>query len=163
MTPTKPLIGQVLTVFAIVVGVLWGATQWTAEQFGYQRRLGPSWFELGGMPVYLPWRLFEWWYAYEPYAPEVFNRGGMMAAAGRILGVVVAVIGSLWRAGQDRAVTTYGSVRWTAKREIASAGQAAHSPLLVTAVVAHKRAAMALDGEAAWRVTRPGFPGDSLV
>ena len=122
MAPTKLLIGQVLTVFAIVIGALWSATQWTAAQFAYQPRLGLSWFELGGMPVYLPWRLFEWWYAYEPYAPEVFNRGGMIAAAGGILGVVVAVIGSLWRARQDRAVTTYGSARWAAKREIASAG-----------------------------------------
>ena len=52
------------------------------------------------MPAYVPWRLFEWWYAHQPYAPEVFNRGGMIAAAAGILGVVVAVIGSLWRARQ---------------------------------------------------------------
>ena len=122
MTPTKLLVGQVLVVFAIVIGALWSATQWTAAQFAYQPRLGPSWFELAGMPVYLPWRLFEWWYAYQPYAPEVFNRGGMIAASGGILGVVVAVIGSLWRARQGRAVTTYGSARWAAGREIARAG-----------------------------------------
>ena len=40
----------------------------------------------------------------------------------RILGVAVAVIGSLWRARQGRAVTTYGSARWAAGREIGRAG-----------------------------------------
>ena len=82
MTPTKLLLGQILVVFAIVIGALWSATQWTAARLAHQPRLGPSWFELAGTPVYPPWRLFEWWYAFEPYAPEVFNRGGMIAAAG---------------------------------------------------------------------------------
>ena len=122
MTPTKLLIGQASVVFGIVIGALWGATQWTAARFAYQPRLGPSWFELAGVPVYPPWRLFEWWYAYEAYAPEVFNRGGMIAAGGGVLGVAAAVIGSLWRARQGRAVTTYGSARWAAPREIARAG-----------------------------------------
>ena len=40
----------------------------------------------------------------------------------RILGVAVAVIGSLWRARQGRAVTTYGWARWAAGREIGRAG-----------------------------------------
>ena len=87
MTPTKLLIGQILVVFAIVTGALWSATQWTAARLAWQPRLGPSWFELAGTPVYPPWRLFEWWYAFEPYAPEVFNRGGTIAAAG---GTVIA-------------------------------------------------------------------------
>ena len=56
MTPTKLLVGQAFCVLAIVIGALWGATQWTAAQFAYQLRLGPSWFELGGVPVYFPWR-----------------------------------------------------------------------------------------------------------
>ena len=32
---------------------------------------------LSGTPVYQPWKLFEWWYAYEAYAPQIFNRAGM--------------------------------------------------------------------------------------
>ena len=121
MTPTRLLIGQILLVFGIVIGAVWFATQWVAGQLGHQSRLGPSWFEAGSYPVYLPWRLFEWWYAFEPYAPGLFNRAGTMAAAGGILGVVVAVAGSLWRARQSRFVTTYGSSRWATRREVGKA------------------------------------------
>ena len=102
MTPTKLLIGQILIVFAIVIGAAWIATQWTAGQLNHQPRLGPAWFEVAGYPFYLPWRLFEWWYAFEPYAPSTFNRAGAMAAAGGVLGVIVAIAGSLWRARQNR-------------------------------------------------------------
>ena len=122
MTPTKLLIGQILLVFGIVIGAVWFATQWVAGQLGHQPRLGPAWFELGSYPVYLPWRLFEWWYAFEPYAPGLFNRAGVMAAAGGILGVIVAIAGSLWRARQNRFVTTYGSSRWATRREVEKAG-----------------------------------------
>ncbi len=122
MTPTKLLIGQILIVFAIVIGALWFATQWTAAELGHQPRLGPAWFSLAGTPYYLPWRLFEWWYAYEAYAPAVFDRAGAMAAGGGLLGLIVAIIGSLWRARQSRLVTTYGSSRWATSREIARAG-----------------------------------------
>jgi type IV secretion system protein VirD4 len=122
MTPTKLLFGQILIVFAIVIGAVWGATQWAAVMLQFQPRLGPSWFELGPYPVYLPWRLFEWWYAYGAYAPTVFNRAGAMAASGGVLGVIVAVTGSLWRARQSRMVTTYGSSRWASKAEIVQSG-----------------------------------------
>jgi type IV secretion system protein VirD4 len=100
---------------------LWGATQWCASQLGYQARLGDEWFLLAGTPVYYPWRLFQWWYAYEPYASDTFNRAGAIAASGGILGTVTAIIGSLWRARQTRQVTTYGSARWASKRQIRKA------------------------------------------
>ncbi|WP_299410365.1 conjugal transfer protein TraG [uncultured Roseobacter sp.] len=122
MTPTKLLVGQIFSVFAIVIGALWFATQWAAGQLGHQPRLGEAWTSVGDYPVYYPWRLFEWWYAYEAYAPSVFNQAGAIAASGGILGVVVAVAGSLWRARQTRLVTTYGSSRWASTREIAKAG-----------------------------------------
>jgi len=122
MTPTRLLIGQIFLVFAIVISAVWFATQWTAAELGYQARLGPAWFEFGGYPVYVPWRLFEWWYAYEAYAPGVFNRAGAMAAGGGMLGVVVAIAGSLWRARQGRLVTTYGSSRWATKDEVCKSG-----------------------------------------
>jgi type IV secretion system protein VirD4 len=122
MTPTKFLIGQILIVFAIVTGAVWGATQWAAAALQFQPRLGPAWFAIAGYPVYLPWRLFEWWYAYEAYAPAVFNRAGVIAASGGLVGVVVAIAGSLWRARQNQLVTTYGSSRWATKPEIARSG-----------------------------------------
>jgi len=122
MTPTKLLIGQIVIVFAIVIGAVWGATQWAASALHFQLRLGPAWFDVLGYPVYLPWRLFEWWYAYEAYAPEVFNRAGIIAASGGVVGVAVAIAGSLWRARQNQLVTTYGSSRWASKSEIAKSG-----------------------------------------
>jgi type IV secretion system protein VirD4 len=118
MTPTKLLIGQILIVFGIVIAGTWFATQWTAAELGYQLRLGAPWFDLNGLPIYYPWRLLEWWYVYEAYAPEIFNRAGLIAASSGLLGAVSAICGSLWRARQSKLVTTYGSARWATKREI---------------------------------------------
>ena len=106
MTPTKLLIGQILIAFAIVIAGVWFATQWCAAELGFQARLGAPWFELLGIPVYYPWRLFEWWYAYDAYAPELFNRAGAVAASSGFMGCAVAIVGSLWRARQSRMVTT---------------------------------------------------------
>ena len=122
MTPTKLLIGQILIVFAIVIAGVWFATEWCAAQLGFQARLGAPWFVLFGLPVYYPWRLFEWWYAYDAYAPVLFNRAGAIAASSGLLGCAVAIIGSLWRARQSHLVTTYGSSRWATKAEIETAG-----------------------------------------
>jgi len=122
MTPTKLLIGQIAVIFAIVILGVWAATQWAAGMLDYQARLGGSWFELFGWPVYQPWRLFDWWYHYEAYAPEVFDKAGMLAAASGFMGCASAIVGSLWRARQSRHVTTYGSSRWASKREIERAG-----------------------------------------
>jgi type IV secretion system protein VirD4 len=122
MTPTKLLIGQIFVVFAIVIAGVWSATQWAAFQLGYQAQLGEPLAVLFGSPVYRPWKLFEWWYYYEAYASDVFNRAGILAGASGFLGCAAAVVGSLWRARQNRLVTTYGSSRWANKREIEGAG-----------------------------------------
>lgn len=122
MTPTKLLIGQIALVFAIVVLGVWVATQWAAVMLGYQTQLGAPWFVLFGWPVYEPWKLFVWWYHYEAYAPEIFDRAGTLAGASGFLGCAAAVIGSLWRARQSRLVTTYGSSRWATKHEVEDAG-----------------------------------------
>ncbi len=127
MTPNKVLVGQVVMVFAIVIGGTWIATQWTASQLGYQQRLGPPWFvvhavpSVGDVPVYYPWRLFQWWYVYEAYAPRIFVQGGTIAAASGVLGAVAAIVGSVWRGRQSKLVTTYGSARWASRFEIAGA------------------------------------------
>ena len=118
MTPTKVLIGQILIVFGIVLAGIWCATEWTAAALGYQMRLGAPWFLLRGVPVYDPWRLFEWWYAYEPYAPRIFTTGGTIAAGSGILAAAAAIVGSVWRARQSKLVTTYGSARWATDRDL---------------------------------------------
>jgi type IV secretion system protein VirD4 len=122
MTPTKFLVGQIAIVFAVVIFGVWFATEWCAWHLGFQPRLGLPWFTLLGWPIYLPWRLFEWWYAYEAYAPSLFNHAGTIAAGSGFAGIGVAVIGSLYRARQNKLVTTYGSSRWAPEGEIARAG-----------------------------------------
>jgi type IV secretion system protein VirD4 len=122
MTPTRVLIGQIVIVLAIVVAASWIATEWAAWHLAFQWRLGLPWFRIRHFPVYYPWRVFEWWYAYEAYAPNVFNTAGIIAASGGLLGAASAVIGSVWRARQSRVVTTYGSARWASLREVTGAG-----------------------------------------
>jgi type IV secretion system protein VirD4 len=122
MTPTKLLVGQIVIVFAIVIAGVWFATEWCAAQLGFQQGLGSPWFVLLSLPIYLPWRLFEWWYAYDAYAPAIFDRAGALAAVSGLLGCATAVVGSLWRARQNQLVTTYGSSRWASLQEIEAAG-----------------------------------------
>ncbi|MFI8737146.1 conjugal transfer protein TraG [Ectopseudomonas toyotomiensis] len=122
MHATTVLYGQVLVVLAITLSGVWSATQWTASALGYQARLGTPWFELLGTPVYHPWRLFEWWFVFDAYAPDVFNVGGSIAACSSLLALVVAIGMAIWRARQARQVTTYGSARWADADEVRKAG-----------------------------------------
>lgn len=122
MHATTVLYGQVLVVSAITLSGVWGATQWTAAALGHQSRLGAPWFELLGTPVYHPWRLFEWWFVFDAYAPDVFNVGGSIAACSSLLALVVAIGMAIWRARQARRVTTYGSARWADADEVRKAG-----------------------------------------
>jgi type IV secretion system protein VirD4 len=102
MTPTKLLVGQILIVFGIVILGVWASTQWAAAMLGYQAQLGQPWAMAVGYPVYRPWQIFAWWYHYEAYAPEVFDKAGMLAGASGFLGCASAIAGSLWRARQNR-------------------------------------------------------------
>lgn len=122
MSPTKLLVGQIVAVFAIMILGVWAATQWAADQLGYQDALGAPAGVILGRPVYQPWRLFDWWFHYEAYAPGVFDRAGLLAGASGFLGCAAAIAGSLWRARQNGRVTTFGSSRWASRREAAKAG-----------------------------------------
>ena len=121
MTPTKLLIGQIIIVLVIILAGIWSATQWAAAMLGYQSELGAPWFILLTLPVYHPWRLFDWWYHFDAYAPHVFNKAGLLAASSGFLGCGAAIAGSLWRARQGAALTTYGSARWASASEIKKA------------------------------------------
>jgi type IV secretion system protein VirD4 len=122
MTPTKVLLGQMLVVFGIALAGTWAATQWVAFELGYQQRLGEPWFLIDRLPVYYPWRLFEWWYVYEAYAPDIFRTGGTIAGGSGVVAALSAIVGSVWRARQSKHVTTYGSARWADRNDIADAG-----------------------------------------
>lgn len=116
------LFGQIAVVFGIVIVGVWSATQWTAAALGYQVRLGSPWFDFFGTPVYHPWRLFEWWFFFDAYAPHVFDIGGAIAGGSGLVAVIVAIAMSVWRSRQSRLVTTYGSARWATDEEIKHAG-----------------------------------------
>ncbi|WP_175252918.1 conjugal transfer protein TraG [Pseudomonas sp. BMW13] len=122
MQAATVLYGQVLAVLTITLSGVWSATQWTAAALGYQARLGAPWFELLGTSVYPPWSLFEWWFVFDAYAPDVFNVGGSIAACSSLLALVVAIGMAIWRARQARRVTTYGSARWADADEVRKAG-----------------------------------------
>ncbi len=122
MTPTKVLLGQIVVVFGIVALALSLATQWTAASLGYQAQLGRPWTVLQGVPLYQPWQFFVWWFQFDAYAPDVFQRGAYVAASGGIVGALAAMVGSVWRARQAKLVTTYGSARWATPRDLKRSG-----------------------------------------
>ena len=78
----------------------------------YQVRLGLPWFDLVGTPIYCPLALFEWWYFFDAYAPDVFLRGGVIAASSGLLATCAAIAMAVWRSRLAKRVTTYGSARW---------------------------------------------------
>ncbi len=122
MPATKILWGQIITVFAIVLVTMWGATEWTAWRLGFQPELGGPWFEVLHFPFYLPPSFFWWWFAYNAYAPSIFIEGAYIAASGGIIAAAVAIAMSVWRAREAKNVETYGSARWGTPKEIEKAG-----------------------------------------
>jgi type IV secretion system protein VirD4 len=116
------LLGQIAVVFSIVIAGVWSATQWAAAALGYQARLGSPWFDLFGKPVYEPWRLFEWWFVFDAYAPRIFDTAGLIAGGSSFAAVLVAIAMSVWRSRQSKLVTTYGSARWANAADIHKAG-----------------------------------------
>jgi len=122
LTATKILWGQIFVVFAIVLATVWAATQWTAWRLGFQPQLGLPWFELAGLPVYLPPIFFWWWYRFDAYAPSIFLEGAAIAVSGGFASIGIAIGMSVWRAREANAITTYGSARWATRNEVRAAG-----------------------------------------
>ena len=122
MSATKILWGQILVVSVIVLGAIWGATQWTAWRLGYQAQLGGPWTEIAGVPLYPPPAFFLWWYWFDAYAPRVFIEGAVIASSGGFAAIAIAIGMSVWRAREAKETTTYGSARWATTQEIRTAG-----------------------------------------
>jgi type IV secretion system protein VirD4 len=74
---------------------------------------------------------FWWWFAYDAYARAIFVEGAYIAASGGIAAVVVAITMSVWPAREIKKVTTYGSARWAATREIREASLLGHEGVLL--------------------------------
>ena len=62
------------------------------------------------------------WYWYDAYAPRVFMEGAIVAGAGGIASVGVAIFLSVLRAREASNVTTYGSARWGTEKDMREAG-----------------------------------------
>jgi type IV secretion system protein VirD4 len=122
MSATKILWGQILAIGLIVLGGVWGATQWTAHALACQPQLGPPWFRLGSYLVYPPPAFFWWWFAYDAYAPRIFLTGSYIAASSGFAAIIVAIAMSVWRAREVKNAQTYGSARWASEKEARAAG-----------------------------------------
>ena len=119
---TTILWGQILIVGLVALFFVWSATQWTAWRLGFQPELGEPWFSLFGWPIYAPPAFFWWWYWYDAYAPRVFVEGAIIAGAGGIVSILVAIFLSILRAREANDVTTYGSARWAETKDVEAAG-----------------------------------------
>lgn len=122
MSATRILWGQIIAVLGLTLTGVWAGTQWIAAALAWQPELGSPLFLAGDTPVYPPYAIFWWWFSYEAYAPRIFETGGVIAASGGLLSVLVAIAMSVWRARELRNSATYGSARWANRSEIASAG-----------------------------------------
>ncbi len=122
MSATRILWGQIAVVLFIVVVGVWGATQWTAAALGYQPELGAPMAYAFGRPVYPPPAIFWWWFSFEAYAPQIFDTGGLIAAASGLVAVAAAIAMSVWRARELKRTETFGSARWADRAEVAAAG-----------------------------------------
>ncbi|VVT24734.1 conjugal transfer protein TraG [Rhizobium sp. EC-SD404] len=119
---TKILWGQIVIVTSVALSFVWAATQWVAFRLGFQPQLGEPMAEVFGLPVYAPWNVFVWWYWYDAYAPRVFMEGAIVAGAGGIAAIGVAIFLSVLRAREANDVTTYGSARWASRKDVEAAG-----------------------------------------
>src|SRR3546814_1783331 len=106
------LIGQILGVLAIIVAVIWMATQWAAAALASQPELGEPWLVLLGAPIYRPWSIFVWWFQFDAYAPIIFDEAGAIAASAGLVGCGAAIFGSVCRSRQFGNLPTSGSRRW---------------------------------------------------
>ena len=118
MSPQSILIGQIIVVFTTIILTTWYATQWVAFQFDYDAYLGTGFASFGNHKIYAPWKLFQWWYQFDAYAPHIFAKGGQISAGGGFISIFFAVICSVWRGRASKSLKTFGSSRWATAKQI---------------------------------------------
>jgi type IV secretion system protein VirD4 len=112
--------GKIIPVLAVVfmLAGLQSATQFFANEFGYQPQLGPHY-----QHIYLPWSILIWTYQWG----DLFQAGFMKAAA---VGITVTASGLLGLmvakmvAANSATINPYlhGSARWANQHDIEKAG-----------------------------------------
>lgn len=131
MSGTKVLWGQVTAVLSVTLIGIWEATQWVAYRLGYQPELGQPWFTVGPWPVYPPPAFFWWWFAFEAYAPDIFEKGAWIALSGTLSAILIAIGMSIGRARELKNADTYGSARWASLLEVRQAGMLGDSGVVL--------------------------------
>jgi type IV secretion system protein VirD4 len=107
----RPLVLSLVA--ALVVGAAVG-TQYVAWRLGFHPNLGPPLYvPVAGVPVYAPYRILVWQYAYaqEPALAPVLRAGWLLTAVTMIAGAFVVT--RAWRRVREApAPTSHGSARW---------------------------------------------------
>jgi type IV secretion system protein VirD4 len=122
MPSFRLFLAQGVVAVALIFAVLLAATQWAASLLGYAAALGDPLLQLRGLKIYAPWKLFAWWLAFGADRPDVFAYPGAAAALAGLGAGLIAIGGAAWRARHKNSVTTYGSARWAAARDVRRAG-----------------------------------------
>lgn len=122
MSPQSILFGQIITVFTIIFGGMWVATQWVAIHFAYDPYLGAPWFVWKDTPIFYPWRFFEWWYAFQAYGPDIFRNGAKIIIGSTAVAILYAALASVRRGRVAKHLTTYGSSHWATGRDLKKSG-----------------------------------------
>ncbi|MFN7106842.1 MAG: conjugal transfer protein TraG [Brevundimonas sp.] len=122
MSAGRILWGQIGLVFALILGGVVGAGQWTAWRLGYQAALGAPWLSLGEWRLYPPFAFFWWWFVYDAYAPDIFLEGAAIVVTAVALAVGAAFVLAVGRSREAQAATTYGTARWAEANDARKAG-----------------------------------------
>ena len=122
MSPGSILVGQIIVVLTTIILTTWYATQCVAGALAFDPYLGAPWFTVADYKVYQPHQLFIWWYSFEAYAPDIFAKGGKIAATGGFIGTIFAIIGSVLRGRYIGNLNTFGSSRWANRKLMRRAG-----------------------------------------
>lgn len=94
------------------------ATLKVASDYGFQPALGRPWFELVGVPIYAPWKIFTW----EGIAESVKDNAITVGQAFFILPLLFAMLCSVALRMNKGNTKLHGSARWAREDEIQRVG-----------------------------------------
>jgi type IV secretion system protein VirD4 len=116
-----------ITAGLIVIG-LWAATQYVALRFAYDAALTGRLLTVGDASVYVPWAMFDWWFAWGAQSPHIFGRAGGIIAITTVAATAFRFLTVLRRKG---TVRTFGDRVWGTASDARSAGLFAPSGIVL--------------------------------
>jgi type IV secretion system protein VirD4 len=97
------------------------ATQWVAAGLSYDVQLGQPLVRVGQLPLYAPWRLFQWWCS-DATPLDFLTMGGVLVASTGLASACFWLLSDQSGLRTRLAPTTFGSARWANATEIERAG-----------------------------------------